>query len=127
MRESYRLQLFPLDSDKSDFDNFNVLMKSIIDCTSAISAFRFPKSLDNKPRPLKVTFDDESVALSVLRNASTFAKKNITVKNDLTLNQRQYHESVRADLNKRISEGESNLTIRYVDNIPKIVPQPKNA
>ena len=114
-------------SNNSEIDEFNVLLKSIVSCSPAKSVFRFGKSLNNKPRPLKVIFDNEADASLVLKNAAKFAKKNLIVKNDLTLNQRRYLQSVRKDLNRRILDGESDLPIKYVDNIPTIVPKPKNA
>lgn len=49
------------------------------------------------------------------------------LKNDLTRNQRRYFKTLQSELNRRLANGERNLTIRYVDNVPTIVDSQKNA
>ena len=110
----------------SDIDNFNVLLNTVVTRNPATAVFRFGKSLNGKPRPLKVVFVNETDASIVLKNASEFAKKNITVKNYMTVEQRRYLETVRSDLNRRILAGKTDLTIKYVDKIPTIVSKQKN-
>ena len=110
-------------ADTDDLTAFNELLLSTIHCTPARSAIRFGRSIDGKPRRLKVIFHNRHDAIFVLRENKKFKKHIITIKNDQTRNQRLYLKFVQAELNTCISEGENDLTIRYVDNIPTIVPK----
>ena len=102
-------------------------MNSVVKFQPAISAIRFCKSLDDKPRPLKVIFADEIDASIVLKNSPKFAKKYVTVRNDLRVEQRRYLVTVHDELSCRIFDTKSNSTINYVDKVPSIVQKQKNA
>ena len=104
---------FRVNPDTEHLDAFNELLLSVPNC----------KSIGGKPLPLKLTFSNRHDALLVLRKETEFAKRNIILKNDLTRNQYLYLKSLQAELNTRISEGENNLTIKYLDGIPTIVPK----
>ena len=107
----------------NDLIAFNTLLFSVPDCKPASLVIRFGKSIERKLRPLKVIFHDRHDAMLVLTNTEFAKKNNFIIKNDQTLNQRLYFKSLRAELNTRISEGQEDLTIKYVDNIPTIVPK----
>ena len=109
------------ETDSNDLDAINGFLSTVVYCQPARRAIRFGKSINGKPRPLKIIFDSERDAQVVLKHKNDFAKKNVIFKNDLTLNQRQYLKSVQAELNCRITEGQTDLTIKYIDNIPTIV------
>lgn len=64
-------------------------------------------------------------ANTILRNKiklrdSEFSK--ISIQPDQTLRQRMYMSNLRKSLDQRRENGESNLTIKYFNGIPKIVP-----
>lgn len=89
-----------------------------INC-NGIKTFRLgaPKS---QPRPLKVILRTKSDAVEVLRNRHRLSRPS-SVKADLTPMQREYLKHLREELEKRISEGEIDLTIKYVRGQPTIV------
>lgn len=119
---------FPDKPNSADLDEFNDLLTSeeLSLCSPAHSAFRIGKQIDNKPRPLKVRFTSESQARAILKKCRVFAAKNLVVKNDLTFEQRLFLKRLNSELNRRIENGEQDITIRYVKNIPTIVPKQKN-
>lgn len=111
---------------KQDLINFNDILSNIESCHPAISAFRFGKSQNGNPRPLKLIFKSELDANEVLRCKSKLSELNLTAKNDLTLDQRTYLKKLQQELKLRTSNGEQNLMIKYVDGSPKIIVNSKN-
>ncbi|KAJ2952171.1 hypothetical protein O0L34_g4450 [Tuta absoluta] len=96
------------------------------DCTR-IKAFRLgaPKSdAGAAPRPLKVIMNSKNEALDILRNKHKLQKPS-SIAADLTPMQREYLKYLREELEKRKSEGEKDLTIKYVQGRPTIVNQIK--
>lgn len=75
------------------------------------------------PRPLKVILNSKNDALEVLRNKKKLGKPS-SVKGDLTPMQREYLTYLRDELNKRVSGGELDITIKYVRGQPTIVKMP---
>uniref|UniRef100_A0A6P7GTF1 Uncharacterized protein LOC114340545 n=1 Tax=Diabrotica virgifera virgifera TaxID=50390 RepID=A0A6P7GTF1_DIAVI len=76
-----------------------------------------------KPRPLKVTMMSSEDALFVLKNKSKLnqnSNSNIYIKQDLTSCQSKYLAELQTELQSRIDNGEKNLTIRYINKIPRI-------
>lgn len=117
------------DLNKADSDK--EVTKEIIATVSEVSkikkVIRVGKT-GEKPRPLKVILDNPQTALLVLRNKSKISHPSAKISADLTLNQRNHLKKLRNQLEKRISDGEANLTIKYVRGVPKIVDKvnPKN-
>lgn len=76
----------------------------------------------SKPRPVRVTLPSSVIVSKILRNKNKLKNdnthKNIFLKNDETPYQRQLLNTARDNLRRRINEGESNLTIKYVNGIP---------
>lgn len=115
------------DDDVDDLVSFNKILHEFLPTLQpALSALRFGKSLDNKPLPLKVSFKSDQDVLAILSKKAVFAPLNIRIKNDQTPEQRSYLKSVQNELNARILKGEHDLTIRYINNVPTIVPKQKN-
>lgn len=83
----------------------------------------------NKPagsRPLKITFANEEDAsrffFGVIKsNKSSQVLQNITVSKDRTWRERQYYKKLKDELRERIEQGEKDLVIKYVKDVPKIV------
>lgn len=90
-----------------------------------ITTIRLGKFDCNKARPLKILMRSKSSAVSVLRNKNLLPT-GIKVKSDLTPYQRDHLTKLRAELDERTNQGEKDLTIKYVNNLPKIVNNTKN-
>ena len=85
-----------------------------------INAYRLGKPSANKIRPIKVILNSSYDAIQILKN-----KKNnntgIKVNSDQTPMQREYLRKLQDDLRQMEANGERNKTIKYVNNIPKII------
>lgn len=82
-----------------------------------------PENTGN-PRPIKVVFKSEDDSLSILKNKKkidTNEFQGISIKADLTFAQLSHLSSLREEMKKRQHQGEQNLTIKYVKNIPQII------
>lgn len=94
-----------------------------------IKSFRIGKSLTgNKPRPLKVVLDS-------VNDVNEFAKKfdssklegldpllsKVNFSRDKTLLERKHLANLRAELKRRSDAGETDLTIKYMQGVPKLV------
>uniref|UniRef100_A0A8D8UZB1 Uncharacterized protein n=1 Tax=Cacopsylla melanoneura TaxID=428564 RepID=A0A8D8UZB1_9HEMI len=82
------------------------------------------KSNESKPRPLLVTLDSRMVAVSILKNARL--KRMKSIKNDLTLMQREKLESLRNKLKSKHENGEMNWTIKYTNGSPQLCQTDNN-
>lgn len=108
------------DGDKSVLDVTNDIFGKIPDFPKAKSCFRFTSGR-GAIKPIKVIFNDKSEALFVLRNKVKLAPFGLTVKNDCTAAQLEYLKRVRREIDNRIGNGESDITIRFVNEVPRIV------
>lgn len=77
-------------------------------------------------RPIKIFFDSRDAVNLLFKNREFFSKRNLKIFNDNTVSQQKYYNQLRAELNSRLDNGESNLIIKYFNGTPKIVMQ-KNA
>lgn len=76
----------------------------------------------SRPRPLKVIFNAEHDARSVLLNKDFLQSNNYIARSDLTPSQLKHLQDLRRELETRARNGEDNLTIRYISGTPMIVP-----
>lgn len=107
-----------------DLTFINQEMSSFQEPLSARSIYRLGKSGSNsQPRPLKVSFDSENDARSLLRNKRFLSTHNFRARSDQTLSQRTYLRDLQAQLDDRKKQGENNLTIKYIAGTPTIVQQ----
>lgn len=86
---------------------------------------RLGKSITKNSRPIKVEFSSYEDATYVLRNKFKAPRDlfpNIYIKKDLTPRQQKELSILQQQLNQRKSTGENNITIRYINNVPKIIP-----
>lgn len=116
----------------ADFEKV-VEILSVIDSVDApLSVNRLGRNVNgDRPRPLKVVFDNQSAARHVLRNKQKLLNNNTTknfkISDDKTPSQIEYLNSVREELQERLNGGESNLTIKYINGLPEITKrQSKN-
>lgn len=92
-----------------------------------IKAIRIGKFDESKnfPRPVKVTVSDESTVHEIIHKArnlkSTANYKNINISLDRTPRQIELYRTVKRQLNERIAAGETNLRIKYIRGVPKVV------
>lgn len=88
------------------------------------------KTLGNKnPRPIKVTYPTSFLVRQLLRNKVRLANStysSVNIKSDLTPKQASYLTFLRSELKRRSENGETNLTIKYVNGTPTITQLPKN-
>lgn len=87
-----------------------------------VTLHRLGRRDDGKPRPIKVVLATRQDAVTVLKNKSK-AGRQVRVYDDKTPKQREEINVLRDTLKARIDKGESDLTIKYVRGLPKIVQQ----
>lgn len=99
-----------------------------------IKILRVGKKIPNKTRPLKVIMDSEASVGKFLSNFSPESAKQIDncfskvrVSRDRTPREMEFFKSLKLELERRISQGEKDLTIKYKNNVPCIVKNQKNA
>lgn len=77
-------------------------------------------------RPLKVCFQADKTAKMVLRNKKNLKLDNIKIYSDQTISQRKYLEHLKKELQSRIANGETDLQIKYIKDVPKIIKTEEN-
>lgn len=85
-----------------------------------VKVVRLGKQVDNRTRPLKVIFSNNKIAKDVLKAANISSVHAFKVKSDLTPLQRKCWTKVFEELDRRRSDGEENLTVKYRNNMPYI-------
>lgn len=84
--------------------------------------FRFGKQNKNGNRPVKVVLGAAHEVFTVIKNKHRISRdREIFIHVDQTPNQRKALESLRNELLRRQSNGEHDLTIKYLNNVPKII------
>lgn len=99
-----------------------ILQKIDADVAKEVKVTRLGRYDEQKVRPIKVTFPTKSDALSVLKKKSKLGDEgSVYIKSDQTVCQRKYLKTVIAELENRTKQGEQDLKIRYISNVPRIV------
>lgn len=98
---------------------------------SEVSIHRLGKYDPEKVRPVKVTFATKDLARKVLRQKHRLDNTGgVYIKSDQTQMQRKFLSNLLAELKVRNDQGETNIKIKYINSIPKIIKvrerQPKN-
>lgn len=101
------------DSDKAKIEKELNKLKGGVTVTRAIRL----KGREELPRPIKVTLDCPAKELLKNKKSAT----GINIKSDDTPLQRQYLTELKKKLQTRINDGETNLTIKYFNSMPRIV------
>ncbi|CAG9822848.1 unnamed protein product [Phaedon cochleariae] len=117
------------ETSNDDFEAKRLINHIIADADkSVVSTYRLGKQTTNgKPRLLRITFDSNEHALMILKNAKSMPKNDflgVYLKSDNTPAQSKYLADLKKDLQFRTQNGEKNLTIKYRNNVPRIVPLP---
>lgn len=86
-----------------------------------------PIATNNRPRPIKITFNNENPVHTCISKASKLknstAYTNITISYDRTPKQVEYYKKIKSELQERVSSGEIGLKIKYIKGIPKIISE----
>lgn len=91
-----------------------------------LKIFRIGKYDVGKNRRTKICFETSGTAKLLLRNKEKL-QPNIKISSDKTPAQHQFLQSLNEELSRRESNGEIDLTIKYVNGTPTIIKKnPKN-
>lgn len=115
--------------DRTDKDEVEVLkiIKTLgLDPPKPNKVFRLGKFSPEKTRSIKLCFDTPASAKYLLRNKDKLPD-NIKIFSDQTPAQQKYLRDLKDELTRRQSKGETDLTIKYIHDIPTIIKSsPKN-
>ncbi|CAG9773588.1 unnamed protein product [Ceutorhynchus assimilis] len=84
-----------------------------------ISIQRLWKYVQNRCRPLKVSFANPNDAKEVLKNRRNLP--NMKMFADQTIKQQKYYKTIKQKLLDIIANGDNSKTIRYINTVPTIV------
>lgn len=98
----------------------DILQGVEVDLTD-IKVFRMGKYLPSKSRLIKVVFKKREDAVMVLKNKNKIKVPSIQIFGDQTNKQRQYFQKIKSQLEEIKSNGDNSKTIKFVNNVPKIV------
>lgn len=91
----------------------------------SIKVFRVGRESSTKNRPMKVILDSPRDVANIIRHASELKKvdtyRGITLSYDRTPKQIEEYKNMKATMSLRLQNGESNLKIKYIGGIPRIV------
>lgn len=86
---------------------------------------RYDSSNATKPRPILVTLDSESAVHAVIRNSKILKNiadySRVSISFDKTPRQLQVYRDLRVELQTRTAAGETDLRIKYIRGVPKII------
>lgn len=91
------------------------------ECPSPRLVLRLGKFIQHKNRPIKVCFESQETAKSILRNKKHHPIFSPRIYADQTLYQQRQIKNLRNELQSRQQKGETNLTIKYFKGVPKII------
>lgn len=90
-----------------------------------VKMYRLGKVTASKPRLIKVGFESPLVPKTILKNRTQI--ENVKIYSDQTPYQQKFMKDLKEDLRRRIENGEKDLTIKYINGVPKIIEtSPKN-
>ena len=107
----------------TDLSKVNEILLNLDEKPQAKFAFRLGKQIPEKIRPLKLVFDSVSTVNYIFKNRDFFVSRELKAVNDSTPLERNFLRDLRISLQKRIDEGETDLTIKFVKGIPSICKQ----
>lgn len=114
------------DRRKHDYDEvFKIINLMIQNCPEPIKCMRLGKYNPDKNRPIKVLFTSAGTPKLLLRNKSKLPE-NIRMYSDQTPAQKNYMEALSSELKRREENGETDLTIKYIKGVPKIIKREAN-
>lgn len=117
------------ERQKQDKDEVLRITKAITkDCPEPIKVVRIGKYEPNTKRAVKVCFESEQTVKVILRNRIKLKDDAIAIFPDQTPLQQARFKNLKEQLKHRTENGETNLRIKYIKGIPRIVSSlPKNS
>lgn len=119
----------PVTAGVNDCDLVNDILE-VIDSSLVASpddVLQIGSSNNGKPRLLKVRFRNFQMARLCLKKKSALLAhgqySKVVISDDKTKQQQNILRSLRDELKTRVDNGESNLTIKYINKTPQIVTQ----
>lgn len=120
-----------IDHDKGILNEMGRVIDYSFDFNT-VKLYRIGKPKKDKIRPLKLVFRTQNEATECIKKfisgnlkESNSNFSDISISRDKTDRERQHLKNLREELEKRLKNGESNLTIKYRNGVPEIV-QSKN-
>lgn len=114
------------DSDKQAAEEIVRMVRPSMDLSS-VKHVRIGRHSNDRNRPIKLVFKDEREVIDVIKNAKALQgtpyHKKISLSFDRTPRQIDCYKKIKEQLTERINSGETNLKIRYINGIPKIVSE----
>lgn len=115
-----------LEYDRKEIIKLTKMASS--NCPEPENIHRLGKYQHDKIRPIKAIFKSEDTVKVILRNRNNMAAANVKIYSDQTPHQRETLKILKQELENRISNGETNISIKYVKGEPAIVESlPKNS
>lgn len=111
---------------REDTDTITNILDNISKDVTVKKTFRLGKFSVDKNRPIKVILSNPEQAMIILKNKNKLAIPGIYIYNDQTKMQRNYYLSIKEKLKERTERGETDIRIKYVNNIPTIIKDDKN-
>lgn len=114
---------FAQDSEENDLSKAKNFLTDLIGSPiKVISAVRIGKSNKNGHQSLRLTLESAEIVLKALRRKREIDRsKKIFLEADLTTEQRIELNALKKELKERQRNGESNLILKYVNGVPKLV------
>lgn len=97
-----------------------VLNILINNCPQPIKIFRIGKYTKEKNRHIKICFSTSETPILLLKNKAKLPE-NLKIFSDKTPLQQELFKQTMEQLNCRLAAGETNLTLKYIRGIPKII------
>lgn len=122
------MSLSQTESMNTDIASVKKILSDMDSSTTNIDLkiYRLGIRKTDKPRSIKVEFPEAKWPKILLKKKNTL-KNNIRMYQDQTFLQRKQLTDLREELEKRKSSGETDITIKYLNNNPTIVKMhPKN-
>lgn len=124
-------------NEKKAHDKCEVLktLRAIdMQCPDPVNIMRLGKFMPGKSRYIRVSFVLQSTVLDILRKQPKSSDKEgvsvthaVRIFSDKTPSQQKYFKTLKDELSLRKNNGETDLSIKYVKGIPKIIKNiPKN-
>lgn len=114
------------EAEKTEADQtevINIIEKIYPECPEPIKIFRLGKRNQGKSRLVKVCFETQETAISILRKKHTLKSESIKIFGDQTPYQKDFLKSLKDKLASQTANGEKDLIIKYIKGVPKIITQ----
>lgn len=131
LRRSHSLLIRGVPEASPDVDVS--LVSQVLDCIcpdanlQRTSISRIGTSLSDRPRILKLSFNNPLIVTRILKNKRVIASmpdwRKFSITDDKTPMQAKQLQDLRAVLERRRRAGEVNLTIKYIRGVPTIVSE----